>query len=51
MTPSSHDQVSLATDFMYNVFSREAVASVGYDYMLRQVKSPFLFFWIVMELV
>ncbi|CAG7877017.1 unnamed protein product [Brassica rapa] len=32
------DKVSLATDFMYNVFSREAVASVGYDYMLRQAR-------------
>ncbi|KAJ0264531.1 Mitochondrial import receptor subunit TOM40-1 [Hirschfeldia incana] len=32
------DKVSLATDFMYNYFSREAVASVGYDYMLRQAR-------------
>ncbi|KAF8054025.1 hypothetical protein N665_1355s0008 [Sinapis alba] len=30
------DKVSLATDFVYNFFSREAVASVGYDYILRQ---------------
>lgn len=30
-------QVSLATDFMYNSMSRDATASVGYDYILRQV--------------
>ncbi|CAA7036442.1 unnamed protein product [Microthlaspi erraticum] len=30
------DKVSLATDFMYNYFSRDVTASVGYDYMLRQ---------------
>lgn len=40
-----NDQVSLATDFVYNYFSRDVVASVGYDYILRQVN-----FWIVMEL-
>lgn len=30
-------QVSLATDFMYNYMSRDVTASVGYDYILRQV--------------
>ncbi|KFK39326.1 hypothetical protein AALP_AA3G230100 [Arabis alpina] len=30
------DKVSLATDFMYNFFSRDVTASVGYDYILRQ---------------
>jgi mitochondrial import receptor subunit TOM40 len=32
------DKVSLATDFMYNYFSRDVTASVGYDYMLRQAR-------------
>lgn len=30
-------KVSLATDFMYNYMSRDVTASVGYDYILRQV--------------
>ncbi|CAH2053260.1 unnamed protein product [Thlaspi arvense] len=30
------EKVSLATDFMYNYFSRDATATVGYDYILRQ---------------
>ncbi|VVA98305.1 unnamed protein product [Arabis nemorensis] len=30
------EKVSLATDFMYNYFSRDVTASVGYDYILRQ---------------
>lgn len=30
-------QVSLASDFMYNLANREATASMGYDYLLRQV--------------
>ncbi|KAF5737955.1 mitochondrial import receptor subunit TOM40-1-like [Tripterygium wilfordii] len=30
------EKVSLATDFMYNLPSREATASAGYDYILRQ---------------
>ncbi|KAF3602791.1 hypothetical protein F2Q69_00037828 [Brassica cretica] len=30
------EKVSLATDFVYNYFSRDVVASVGYDYILRQ---------------
>lgn len=29
------DKCQLASDFMYNWHSREATASVGYDYMLR----------------
>ncbi|EOA31006.1 hypothetical protein CARUB_v10014148mg [Capsella rubella] len=32
------DKVSLATDFMYNYFSRDVTASVGYDYILRQAR-------------
>ena len=32
------DKVSLASDFMYNWHSREATASVGYDYMLRNCR-------------
>ena len=32
------DKVSLASDFMYNWNSREATASVGYDYILRQCR-------------
>jgi len=40
----NHDtQVSLATDFMYNYFSRDVTASVGYDYMLRQVSNIAIF--------
>lgn len=35
-----YDQVSLATDFAYNYLSRDVVASLGYDYILRQVTSP-----------
>ena len=31
-------QVSLATDFVWNLNSREATASFGYDYMLRQCR-------------
>ncbi|XP_010508334.1 PREDICTED: mitochondrial import receptor subunit TOM40-1 [Camelina sativa] len=30
------EKVSLATDFMFNYFSRDVTASVGYDYILRQ---------------
>ncbi|CAH2036332.1 unnamed protein product [Thlaspi arvense] len=30
--------VSLATEFMYNIKSRDVVASVGYDYILRQCR-------------
>ncbi|CAN8270312.1 unnamed protein product [Cochlearia groenlandica] len=30
------EKVSLATEFMYNYFSRDVTASVGYDYILRQ---------------
>ncbi|CAF2128214.1 hypothetical protein BRARA_C03767 [Brassica rapa] len=30
------EKVSLATDFAYNYLSRDVVASVGYDYILRQ---------------
>ncbi|KAI4385806.1 hypothetical protein MLD38_003799 [Melastoma candidum] len=30
------EKVSLATEFMYNYLSRDAVATVGYDYILRQ---------------
>lgn len=30
-------QVSLASDFMYDYRSRDVTASVGYDYILRQV--------------
>ncbi|KAL5707715.1 hypothetical protein ACHQM5_018581 [Ranunculus cassubicifolius] len=32
------DKVNLASDFMYNTMSRDAIASVGYDYMLRQCR-------------
>lgn len=32
------EKVSLATDLMYNYMSREATASFGYDYMLRQCR-------------
>jgi mitochondrial import receptor subunit TOM40 len=32
------DKVSLAADFMYNWHSREATASAGYDYMLRNCR-------------
>lgn len=32
------DKVALATDFMFNTNSREATASFGYDYMLRQCR-------------
>lgn len=31
-------QVSLASDFMWNWNAREATASFGYDYMLRQCR-------------
>lgn len=31
-------QVSLASDFMWNLNSREASASFGYDYILRQCR-------------
>lgn len=31
-------QVSLASDFMWNLNSREANASFGYDYVLRQCR-------------
>ncbi|XP_058107623.1 mitochondrial import receptor subunit TOM40-1-like isoform X2 [Magnolia sinica] len=30
------EKVSLASDFLYNPMTRDATASVGYDYMLRQ---------------
>ncbi|CAH2036330.1 unnamed protein product [Thlaspi arvense] len=30
------NNVSLAADFMYDAMSRDATASVGYDYILRQ---------------
>ncbi|KAL6185538.1 hypothetical protein ACLB2K_041670 [Fragaria x ananassa] len=33
-----NDKVSLASDFMYNYLSREATASLGYDYILRQCR-------------
>ncbi|EPS59327.1 hypothetical protein M569_15481, partial [Genlisea aurea] len=33
-----NEKVSLATDFMYNYVSRDATASVGYDYILRQCR-------------
>lgn len=41
--PSIHSlpplkQVSLASDFMWNANSREASASFGYDYVLRQCR-------------
>ncbi|GAB4814969.1 hypothetical protein N2152v2_002015 [Parachlorella kessleri] len=32
------EKVSLASDFMYNVNSREATATFGYDYILRQCR-------------
>ncbi|KAJ4973359.1 hypothetical protein NE237_006533 [Protea cynaroides] len=32
------EKVSLATDFMYNYMSRDATASFGYDYILRQCR-------------
>lgn len=32
------EKVSLATDFMYNLANREATASMGYDYLLRQCR-------------
>lgn len=32
------EKVSLVTDFMYNSNSKEATASFGYDYMLRQCR-------------
>lgn len=32
------EKVSLATDLMYNYMSRDATASFGYDYMLRQCR-------------
>ncbi|XP_010466172.1 PREDICTED: mitochondrial import receptor subunit TOM40-1 [Camelina sativa] len=32
------EKVSLATDFMFNYFSRDVTASVGYDYILRQAR-------------
>eukprot|EP00898_Chlorokybus_atmophyticus_P006067 jgi/Chlat1/6461/Chrsp45S05973 len=32
------DKVALASDFLYNWNSREATASIGYDYMLRQAR-------------
>jgi mitochondrial import receptor subunit TOM40 len=32
------DKVSLATEFLWNWNSREAQASVGYDYFLRQCR-------------
>ncbi|KAL7152104.1 hypothetical protein ABFS83_04G075700 [Erythranthe nasuta] len=32
------DKVSLASDFMYNYMSRDATASFGYDYILRQAR-------------
>ncbi|KHG00734.1 Mitochondrial import receptor subunit TOM40 -like protein [Gossypium arboreum] len=32
------EKVSLASDFMYNYMSKDATASVGYDYILRQCR-------------
>lgn len=32
------EKVSLASDFMYNLASKEATASMGYDYLLRQCR-------------
>lgn len=31
-------QVSLASDFMYNINTRDATATFGYDYILRQCR-------------
>lgn len=36
--PAPPLQVSLASDFMWNLNSREASASFGYDYILRQCR-------------
>jgi hypothetical protein len=36
--PPPVPQVSLASDFMWNLNSREANASFGYDYLLRQCR-------------
>lgn len=36
--PALPPQVSLASDFMWNLNSREASASFGYDYILRQCR-------------
>ncbi|XP_028072863.1 mitochondrial import receptor subunit TOM40-1-like [Camellia sinensis] len=33
------EKVSLASEFMYNYMSRDVTASVGYDYILRQIKN------------
>lgn len=38
MLLSGPSQVSLASDFMWNLNSREANASFGYDYVLRQCR-------------
>jgi hypothetical protein len=38
MLLSGRSQVSLASDFMWNLNSREANASFGYDYVLRQCR-------------
>ena len=35
-------QVSLASDFMYNQMTKDVTASLGYDYILRQVSLFFL---------
>ncbi|PIA53218.1 hypothetical protein AQUCO_00900063v1 [Aquilegia coerulea] len=32
------EKVTLASDFMYNLMSRDVTASVGYDYILRQCR-------------
>ena len=32
------DKLSLATDFLYNWNTREATATIGYDYNMRQCK-------------
>jgi mitochondrial import receptor subunit TOM40 len=37
-------QASLASDFMYNQMSKDVSASIGYDYMLRQVSLIVLYY-------
>uniref|UniRef100_A0A7N2KK62 Uncharacterized protein n=1 Tax=Quercus lobata TaxID=97700 RepID=A0A7N2KK62_QUELO len=43
------EKVSLASEFMYNYLSRDVTASVGYDYILRQVNSAFANFILPIE--
>jgi hypothetical protein len=38
LTPFFGWQVSLASDFMWNWNAKEATASIGYDYILRQCR-------------